>query len=162
VDEIILVESSTMRKQYCNENNTLILDKVGQLVTLPESGWATTENVAKFYEVPTNTIKDLASRNKVELITDGYKVISINDFREADSPSLKSKARSIAIFPRRAVLRIGMLLRDSSVAKLVRNYLLNTEAQPQQPTYSLPDYEVRVIRNSRNVSNGYFSASLCH
>ncbi|WP_052292924.1 phage antirepressor KilAC domain-containing protein [Desulfofarcimen acetoxidans] len=41
-------------------------------------------------------------------------------------PDLKY-APSLTIIPRRAILRIGMLLRDSEVAKTVRSYLLNVE-----------------------------------
>lgn len=40
---------------------------------------------------------------------------------------LSPKARSLAIFSRRAVLNVGMLLRDSQVARALRTYLLNVE-----------------------------------
>ena len=43
---------------------------------------------------------------------------------------LSSKTqRSLRLIPRRAILRIGMLLRDSHVAKTVRSYLLNVEEE---------------------------------
>jgi hypothetical protein len=47
---------------------------------------------------------------------------------------IQSRARALTIIPRRAIFRIGMLLRDSEVAKKVRTYLLNVEenATPEE------------------------------
>ena len=53
-----------------------------------------------------------------------------------ENRTLKTHARNIAVFPQRAVLRIGMVLRDSLVAKQVRNYLLNIEELSTKPTVS--------------------------
>jgi len=41
--------------------------------------------------------------------------------------NISNKTRGILLFPRRAILRVGMLLRDSEVAKQVRTYLLDAE-----------------------------------
>ena len=46
-------------------------------------------------------------------------------FENGDTLTVPS--RGIRVFPRRAILRIGMLLRDSAVAKEVRTQLLNIE-----------------------------------
>lgn len=48
------------------------------------------------------------------------------------------------IFPKRAILRVGMLLRDSEVAKEVRTQLLNIEENTaaEVKTYEI-DYEVK-------------------
>lgn len=40
---------------------------------------------------------------------------------------MPANAGSIALLPRRAVLSVGMLLRDSTVARRVRDYLLDAE-----------------------------------
>jgi hypothetical protein len=45
--------------------------------------------------------------------------------------------RSLAVFTRRAVLNVGMLLRDSPIAQRVRTYLLNAEESDRQPTFDL-------------------------
>ncbi|PDY07989.1 hypothetical protein COM83_33620, partial [Bacillus cereus] len=49
---------------------------------------------------------------------------------------------SAYLFPKRAILRVGMLLRDSEVAKEVRNQLLNIEEHTatEVKTYEI-DYE---------------------
>jgi len=49
---------------------------------------------------------------------------------EDDFGNLENKIKyssQLTVLPRRAVLRVGMLLRDSEVAKKIRNYLLNVE-----------------------------------
>ena len=135
MNEIALVESLSLRNEFCKEENLVVLDKVGQLITLSETDYALTDGVADFYESPLKTLRTIVRRHKEELEMDGYNILSIKEFREFHNETLKSKARKIAIFPRRAVLRIGMLLRDSEVAKRVRTYLLDAErtGRPRVP-----------------------------
>lgn len=62
--------------------------------------------------------------NRDELEEDGYRVVIRSEFERfyGDPANLIApQARQIALFPRRAVLRVGMLLRDSDVAKRVRD-----------------------------------------
>ena len=72
-------------------------------------------------------MQQVIKRHRDELISDGYKVLSKSDLENVHDVHFKIPNRGLAVFPRRAVLRIGMLLRDSVVAKLVRSYLLNAE-----------------------------------
>ena len=106
-----------------------VLDKVGKLATLPDDMHVTTDMVATFYEVDADAVRWHVKNNREELDDDGYRVVTRAEFeREFDSPSnLDPRARTIALFPRRAVLRVGMLLRDSDVARRVRDYLLDSE-----------------------------------
>ncbi|BBM83658.1 hypothetical protein [Candidatus Uabimicrobium amorphum] len=139
MNEYLLLESETFRKKLCTDQNTCVLNEVGKLESFTENGWTTTEYIAKFYDVAVPTVKSVVLRNKNEVIMDGYKIIQKKDLRapkfrkmfgtdiEKKIKPLHSKTRSIALFSRRAVLRIGMLLRDSEVAKKVRSYLLNSE-----------------------------------
>ena len=141
MNECLLLESETFRKKLCTEQNTNVLNEVGKLESFTENGWTTTEYIAKFYDVAVPTIKSVVLRNKNEVIMDGYKILQKKDLKapkfrktfgvdiEKKIKPLHSKTRSIALFSRRAVLRIGMLLRDSEVAKKVRSYLLNSENQ---------------------------------
>ncbi len=129
MEEIVLLESASLRKKLCIDKHTDILDQVGELITLPEAAYATKENVALFYEISESGLDNVISRHKDELEADGYKVMSTKEFKKSHNVAISSKARSIAIFPRRAVLRIGMLLRDSPVAKQIRTYLLNVEQE---------------------------------
>lgn len=106
-----------------------VLDKVGVLATLPDDMRATTDMVATFFEVPLDSIRTVVKRNRDELDGDGYQVVSRSDFERfgMDLSNLDPKVRSVGLYPRRAVLRIGMLLRDSVVARRVRDYLLTVE-----------------------------------
>lgn len=128
MDEAVLLESASLRRELCTDDNTAILERVGTLITLPESGFATTEQVAEFYRVSATAVKNIVQRHQDELEMDGYKSLSSKEFRETQLASLKSKARMIAIFPRRAILRVGMLLVESEIAKQVRHYLLAVES----------------------------------
>ncbi|MFC9768411.1 phage antirepressor KilAC domain-containing protein [Rhodococcus jostii] len=116
---------------------TDVLDKVGVLRTLPDDMHVTTDMVAEFYEVPLGTISQLTSRNRDELDSDGYRVVTRGAFEGTYKMSVPSSASRIALFPRRAVLRVGMLLRDSELAKRVRSYLLDAEQASATP--SIPD-----------------------
>lgn len=115
-------------------SRTDVLDKVGVLATLPDDMHATTEMVATFYEVGIEAIKSLVKDNRHEVSSDGYHVVVGDELRSLKNLSgIDSRTPSLALFPRRAVLRVGMLLRDSSVARRVRDYLLDTEQQKPAP-----------------------------
>jgi hypothetical protein len=106
---------------------TDVLDKVGVLRTLPDDMHVTTEMVAEFYEVGIETVKNTVKRNRDEFEDDGYRAVTRGAFEERFIVNLPSTTSIIAVFPRRAVLRVGMLLRDSLVARKVRDYLLDSE-----------------------------------
>lgn len=127
MDEFLLLESASLREKLCIDENISVLDKIGSLVLLPNAGYATTESLADFYQVPVNTIQKLSQRHKKELQSDGYKILSQKEFRDGHGVHLKSKARFLALYSRRACLRVGMLLTDSPIAKAVRTYLLEVE-----------------------------------
>lgn len=104
-----------------------VLDKVGVLRTLPDDMHVTTEMAAEFYGVDRETVLTVVKRNREEFEDDGYRVVTRSAFQETFKMTVSSSANSFALFPRRAVLRVGMLLRDSDIARQVRNYLLDTE-----------------------------------
>lgn len=110
-------------------DRTDVLDKVGVLRTLPDDLHVTTDMVAKFYEVPIKTVQTVVQRNREELDGDDVKVIGRGGFEETFNMKVTSSASSFMLYPRRAVLRIGMLLRDSLIARKVRDYLLDTETR---------------------------------
>ena len=133
VTEIALTESRSLRDQYVDRTD--VLDKVKALALLPDDMHATTEMVASYYEVPVKTVESLAFDNLAELQANGRHVLRGSDLREfvasfgEGANVLSPKARSLAVFSRRAVLNVGQLLRDSSVARRVRTYLLDVEAE---------------------------------
>ncbi len=119
MNELALVESYSLRQAFCTDGNTAVLDKLGTLIFLEDTEFTTLKNVAAFYMVPEQAIKSLVFDHKDELLSDGYKVMSKSELEKFLKGTLEIPNRGLAIFPRRAVLRIGCLLRDSAVAKLV-------------------------------------------
>lgn len=111
---------------------TDVLDKVKVLSLLPDDMHATTEQVANYFEVGIETVKNVVKRNRDEIEGDGYRTITRSAFEERFTMNLPSSASTIALFPRRAILRTAMLLRDSSVARQVRTYLLDSEVATRE------------------------------
>ncbi|WP_237699869.1 hypothetical protein [Alicyclobacillus acidocaldarius] len=132
VNTDLLLEVRELRDRLADRTD--VLEKVKALVLLPDDLHATVEMVADYYEVGVEAIKSLIKDHRDELISDGLKVLSglelkdfARSFEDQASFGLSSKIRTLTLIPRRAILRIGMLLRDSQVAKTVRTYLLNVE-----------------------------------
>lgn len=137
--EIVLTESRAMRTQTAGRVD--VLDKVKALALLPDGVHATTEIVASYYEVPVSTIDTLVAANRDELEANGRRVLKGTELRDFATPfggvanlGLSPKARSLAVFSRRAILNVGQLLTESDVARQVRTYLLDIEesAEPEQ------------------------------
>lgn len=144
-----LLESKELREKLINRLE--VLDKIKQLVTIPNTELLTVEQVAEYYEVDVNTLNQVVTRHYDELTEDGFRIFKKNEILDLlhnernvhDVFSVKSlkthslitinnltisvNNRGIRLFTRRAVLRVGMLLRDSEVAKRIRTYLLDVE-----------------------------------
>ncbi|MEG4149441.1 hypothetical protein [Microcoleus sp. Pol12B5] len=150
----ILLESKTARDgqltQVSHEAASDVLSKAKALVFAlwQGTGAATTEQMAEYYDVPSATLRQLFKRHRDELDSDGVKVLRGKALNEvSDMMSLTSTASNITIWTPRAALRLGMLLRDSDVAKQVRTVLLDvaegdrmdrsTTSQPLPPQSSL-------------------------
>ena len=133
-------------------DHTDVLDKVKVLQTLPDDMNVTTEMVAEFYEVPVGTIRTLVMRNREELDDDGIIVLSRTEFDERFNLKLSSRANSFTLYPRRAVLRVGMLLRDSRVARKVRDYLLDSERRTvtREERFALALLDAKVMIEERD------------
>ncbi|MBF6373898.1 phage antirepressor KilAC domain-containing protein [Nocardia farcinica] len=107
----------------------------------------TTEMVAEFYGVDADLVRYHVKTNREELDSDGYRVVIRSRF-ESEFGSLSNldpKVRQIALFPRRAVLRVGMLLRDSAVARRVRDYLLDAETESRPAELSEDEIVMRAL-----------------
>lgn len=121
-----------------------VLEKVKGLLLIPETELATVKMVADFYEVEEKAVDKICSRHLEELESDGMYIRKHNELSMRHNVELKTSkgkvtflfengdtfdypTRGVKTFPRRAILRIGMLLRDSAIAKEVRTQLLNIE-----------------------------------
>lgn len=125
-NELVLTESRTARQQYGTRID--VLEKVRVIPLLPDDLHITTEAVAAYFDVSIETIKSLVKINRSEVEGNGYRVLEGSELRSfKDLCSIGSQARSLALFDRRTLLNVAMLLRDSEVARAVRRYLLDSE-----------------------------------
>ena len=121
-----------------------VLEKVKELLLIPDIKAMTLKQVAEYYEVDPHTIEMICNRNADELESDGICKMKVKDFLNShyvrtekqsytttfiyeNGVSVTMSNGGLKVFPRRAILRVGMLLRDSVIAKEVRTQLLNIE-----------------------------------
>ena len=132
VTSSVLIESKSARSnqlaQIDEERATEVLNKIKSLYFALWEGSNTTvtDQVAEFYEVPEGSLRKLLKFHRSEFESDGLKTIrgkALSDARYLWS--LPSKTSQVTVWTPRAVLRAGMLMRDSEVAKAVRTSLLN-------------------------------------
>lgn len=155
-NEQTIMDYRQVREEYIDRVD--VLDKVKNLLVIPAMECMTMKQVADYYEVDIHTIQICYTRNKDELDYDGVCIKTPLDFKEIfkvtacdfkdleqkhgkliihidDNTTIEIPNRGIKMFPKRAILRVGMLLRDSVIAKEVRTQLLNVVevAQEEKP-----------------------------
>ena len=148
-NEFQLVEKRELREEFIGRME--VLDKVGDLMMLSGLNYATSEQVADYYGVDKTAIRTIISRNKDEFENDGLKNMTgyevLQEFEGCDilqQPTVakvtgglmingtKFNYASSTLFPKRAILRVGMLLRDSEIAKEIRSRLLDIVHDAEQ------------------------------
>ena len=132
--ELMFLEDKTVRSK--NLDRIGILEKVGNLLLLSNNEHATTKQISDFFETPKKTIESLFADNKEEIEMSGaffLQGIDLKDFKtNLPNPGDLKRVPNCWLFPKRAILNIGMLLRDSEVAKRLREALLDVvEAAPE-------------------------------
>ena len=138
--ELDLIENQDIREKMIS--NVSVLEKVKDLLLLGNSEFATTQQVADYYEVGLEAIKTLAVNNREELLNNGLKDLTGKETKEFlgscliqlancrgyfTADGIKMNNRNNLLFSKRTILNVGMLLRDSKVAKEVRSRLLDIE-----------------------------------
>ncbi len=132
--EQILVESKTFRDEYVEKFD--VLDKIKVIPYLTDDLVVSVSQVAEFYEVTPKAINTVIDRNRSELEDDGIVVLKgeeLKKFKEqlsvpqGEEHIINPKTSNLTLLTKRAMLRIGMLLTTSDVAKKVRSYLLNLD-----------------------------------
>lgn len=142
MDQLNIVENKELREKVAGRVE--VLDRVKELLLLPQLEMMTMQQVADYYEVDYKTVNMCYLRNKEEINMDGASKIPVKsmvsrfqqdveivssqgykEFKLSEDVTLRVPNVGIVLFPKRAILRIGMLLRDSEVAKEVRTQLLN-------------------------------------
>ena len=131
-----LLNNKNEREIIMSEERLDILDKVKELVFMKGTEYMTTQIMADYYNVAEGTIKALVSRNNDELIKNGYKVLYKEKLKEfkgklQDATTLNEIkfVSQLALFNKRSILNVGMLLEDSPIAEEVRTLLLDNHEQ---------------------------------
>ncbi|OSA92842.1 UNVERIFIED_ORG: hypothetical protein B2H93_13535 [Clostridium botulinum] len=138
--ELEILENQSTRENLINKVE--VLEKVKELLLLGNSEFATTKQVADYYEVDYEVINKLVTRNKEELIENGLNLIKGKEIKEIlvkdkmsvtnyrgyfETDGQRFTNNNNLLFQKRTILNVGMLLRDSKVAKEIRSRLLDIE-----------------------------------
>ncbi|MFE7324493.1 restriction endonuclease [Streptomyces sp. NPDC057565] len=126
INDAVLLESRSLRASVVEQTDAL--DRVKVLSLLPDGMHVTTAMVAAYFQVGIKAIRSLVLDHRDELEASGYRVLTgteLSSFKELSG--IQSRTRTLALFSRRTVLNVAMLLRDSEVARQVRTYLLDRE-----------------------------------
>ncbi|KAA0747500.1 hypothetical protein DN389_05565 [Bacillus sp. AY3-1] len=142
------------RDEYIKK--TEVLSKVKGLLLLEGTELATARQIAEYYETGIEAIRTIIKRHRSELESDGMTLYKRKDLDEIrclvqDEPNinkdLSPKTPQVLLFPKRSVLRIGMLLRDSDIAQKIRTTLLDIEeaATDQQRTSAIDQEDALLL-----------------
>lgn len=130
--EIALLESRALRDSVIERTD--VLDKVKVLIMLPDGLHITTRMVAEYFEVGEEAVKSLAKRHREEFQSNGMHTLrgpDLQSFHRSKmnlwDQSYPQACTQLTLYPRRTVLNVAMLLRDSDIARRVRTYLLDLE-----------------------------------
>ena len=161
--EELLINNKEERDKYIDRIN--VLEQVKDLLLLGDSEFATTQQVADYYEVDISVIQKLVSRNKQELESNGLKLNSKNDIKNLIGQDVKLEIaipnRGMKLFPKRAILNIGMLLRDSKVAKEVRTRLLDIIHDTEKNNPKIINNIINEIRDEQQIQKELIEAVMC-
>ena len=172
MEENALIERKDLRNQLVDR--IYVLDKVKELFLIPSLNLMTTNQVADYYEVDAHTIITCYQRNKDEILQDGVEKVAIKNlsahlvllertsytatFDLGNGKTLKATNAEQNAYSKRAILRIGMLLRDSVIAKEVRTQLLNAiEKTDEKALVADIDEETEIINS---IGKAYILGSL--
>jgi len=132
----------SVRTRTRTRTRTNAIDRVKPLILLPDDLHVTTSMVAAYFEVGLEAVKSLVKDHRGELTANGYRVLAGQELRSFKNLSgIRSRTPSLALFSRRTVLNVAMLLQDSRVARDVRLHLLDTEADHREhpaPRWGMP------------------------
>lgn len=122
-----LVENRELREEVISRIE--VLEQVKNVLTLESTDFSTVKLAAEYYEVEIKALEKTIERNRRELEEDGLRLYKNKEIKEMletveNTKNLQIPSRGLTLIPKRALLRIGMLLRDSEVARKVRELLL--------------------------------------
>lgn len=136
-----LIEQKELREQMIDRVE--VLDRVGELLLLPNTEFATKDQLVDYYKIGIKTLESLIQDHKKELTSNGMRKYKKNEIlrnilKEGNVKTERTRAlvtigdrtfsinnTGLILFPKRAILNVAMLLRDSEVAKEIRTRLLD-------------------------------------
>lgn len=152
-----------------------VLENVKKLLLLPGTDLMSIDQVADFYEVSSQGVKNLYSQNREEIDCDGTKMLPRDFYNGSNEKSISVDIKQTSVtytfedgqivtinnrglkaFSKRAVLRIGMMLQQSLVAKEVRTQLLNIEekASDETKTHDIDEEQSLMLSVGMAVASG--------
>ncbi|MFF4246081.1 hypothetical protein ACFYY2_16610 [Streptomyces sp. NPDC001822] len=151
--EVALLESHALRAEQMGRVEAL--DKVKTLVTLPDGIHLRTEDVARYFEVPTEVVRKLTQRHRTEVGENGLRLLrgaELHTFQRdmkslrggEEGESCPQAPTQLTLYTRRTVLAVAMLLRDSDIARSVRTHLLDAEGDLRTSYVSLDQRVTRI------------------
>lgn len=174
MNENEIIESKELRNEMIERINVLEQTKI--VLTFKNTDYSTVDLATEFYEVNKKTLENCIRANKEELQQDGLKVYKHKEVKEIlesvantknlecnkqnlDIDGFKIPTRGLTLITKRALLRIGMLLRDSEVAKEVRSRLLDIVHDASENT-EIVENVIEEIRTEQNISEDMCKAIL--
>lgn len=132
---LIYTESKTARDEAINTVEYDFIDKMKAIVYLTDDMVLSLDQVANYYESTKKSVDTIITRNKEEFLDEvmvlrGQELI---DFKEKvsllhdEGDIISTKAPSLTLVTKRALLRVGMIMTNNAMATRIRNYLLNLE-----------------------------------
>ena len=130
-----LLENKEVRNQVIGRIE--VLEQVGELLLLANTELATKEMVSNYYDIKLKTLESCIEDNQDEIQSNGmklYKRAEILNLLKGglENKDIKVPNRGMILFPKRAILNVGMLLRDSEIAKELRSRLLDIVHDSEQ------------------------------
>jgi hypothetical protein len=159
LNQSVLLESKTLRtsalKKFSNDKAFSILSKAKAIIfaVWEGNGWATTAQIAEYFEVSESAIKELYRSNQEEFNLQESETLIGQELKDVRQTfCLSSRTPKARVFSPLGALRIAMLLQQSEVAAQIRTILIeivaaipNTIAsQNQNNVPALPPVEQRL------------------
>lgn len=152
-----IIEDLQLRNELVTKTD--VLDKVKILTLIPHHMFVGTAQVANYYEVNLEAIKSIIKRHKEELERDGLYVYRDNTLKilkdenitnDNGEPYITKRCKAYTAIPKKAILRIGMLLTNSPIAEKVRDYLVAVEeiSTTAQKTMALSNISNKITQSS--------------
>lgn len=133
MQDIDILEDRLIRKRLTDQ--IAVLEKVRKLSLMPGDVFATVDMVATYFEVGTKAVQSVVFDHREELQESGMRYLQgeeLISFKEMGC--IPRNTARLTVLPTTAILRLGMLLRDSEVARALRRELLRIVARANAAT----------------------------